>query len=103
ELQEAINRYLQAMIENALRNPEQMRQPPDRNAMRMEMRDLQRMLDRARQMARTGARDAAREMLSQLQDLLENLRNAQPQFGQQPGDGGEGQQMMQGMQDLIQR
>src|SRR5262249_33223637 len=70
QLQEAINRYLQAMVENALRNPQQMR-PADPNSMRIESRDLQRMLDRARQLARTGARDAARELLSQLQDLLE--------------------------------
>lgn len=104
ELQEAINRYLQAMMENALRNPEQMR-PTDPNAMRLSQRDLQQMLDRARQLARTGARDAARDLLSQLQDLLESLKNAQPMVGQQQGGGqqGEGEQMMQGMQDLIQR
>jgi uncharacterized protein (TIGR02302 family) len=60
ELQEAINRYLQAMIENALRNPEQMRQPPDRNAMRMEMRDLQRMLDRGGPVGGPRARAAGR-------------------------------------------
>jgi hypothetical protein len=68
----------------------------------MEMRDLQRMLDRARQLARTGARDAARELLSRLQDMLENLRAGQMMQGQQPG-GSEGQQMMQGLQDMIQR
>lgn len=102
ELQEAINRYLQAMLENMQRNPELMRQPMDRNAMRMEMRDLQKMLDQARQLARTGARDAARELLARLQDMLENLRAGQPMMGQQQG-GGEAQQMMQGLQDLIQR
>ena len=41
-------------------------------------RDLQRMLDRARELARSGARKQAREMLSQLQDMLENLRTARP-------------------------
>jgi uncharacterized protein (TIGR02302 family) len=101
ELQEAINRYLQAMMENAMRNPQQM-QPMDRNAMRLEMRDLQRMLDQARQLARTGARDAARDLLAKLQDMLENLKAGQPMMGQQPG-GSEGQQMMQGLQDLIQK
>ena len=103
ELQEAINRYLQAMLENMQRNPEQMRQPMDRNAMRMEMRDLQKMLDQARQLARTGARDAARDLLAKLQDMLENLRAGQPMMGQQQGGSSEAQQMMQGLQDLIQR
>ena len=41
-------------------------------------RDLQRMLDRARELARSGAQQQAREMLSQLQDMLENLRTARP-------------------------
>lgn len=101
ELQEAINRYLQEMIENAQRNPGKM-QPIDRNAMRLDSRDLQKMLDQARQLARTGARDAARDMLAKLQEMLENLRAGQMQAGQQQG-GGQGQQMMQGLQEMMQR
>jgi len=103
ELQQAIDRYLQAMLENAQRNPNAMQnQPVDRNAMRIERRDLQRMLDQARQLARTGARDAARELLAQLQQMLENLRVGQDMAGQQPG-GSEAQQMLRGLQDLMQR
>ncbi|MFM8991333.1 MAG: DUF4175 family protein, partial [Alphaproteobacteria bacterium] len=69
ELQQAIDRYLQAMIENAMRNPQDPRaqRPMDRNARHIERMDLQRMLDRAREMARTGARDQARDMLQRLQ------------------------------------
>ena len=63
ELQQAIDKMLEAMVEQARRNPGEM-QPMDRNAMRIERRDLQKMLDQARQMARTGAKDAAREMLA---------------------------------------
>lgn len=103
ELQQAIDRYLQSMIEQALRNPGQMQQQrADPNAMRLERRDLQKMLDQARQMARTGARDAARDMLARLQEMLENLRVGQSMAGQQPG-GQEGQQMLRGLQDLMQR
>ncbi len=65
-------------------------------------RDLQRMLDRARELARSGARDEARELLSQLQNMLENLRAARPAQMQQRG-ASQAQQMMRGLQELMQR
>jgi uncharacterized protein (TIGR02302 family) len=108
ELQQAIDRYLQAMIEQALRNPDQaQRQQPNERSQRMERSDLQRLLDQARQLARTGARDAARDLLARLQEMLENLRTMQAnrdgqQGGQQPGDS-QAQEMMRGLQELMQR
>ena len=107
ELQQAIDRYLQAMIEQALRNPDQaQRQQPNERSQRMERSDLQRLLDQARQLARTGARDAARDLLSRLQEMLENLRtqqaNREGQQGGQPGDS-QAQEMMRGLQELMQR
>jgi len=111
ELQQAIDRYLQAMIENAMRNPEQA-QRRDQNSersQRLERQDLQRLLDQARQLARTGARDAARDLLSRLQEMLENLRTMQAQRGEnqqgqqgQPGDSGA-QEMMRSLQEMMQR
>ena len=119
ELQQAIDRYLQAMIENAMRNPQDPRaqRRMDRNAQRIDRNDLQRMLDQARQMARTGARDQARDMLQRLQEMLENLRAGQPMMAQpggegegEDGEGGDGEgegdgagQMMQGLQDMMRR
>jgi uncharacterized protein (TIGR02302 family) len=101
ELQQALDRYLQALAENMARNPDQFKQPIDPSKV-ISSRDLQRMLDRARDLARNGARDQARELLSQLQNLLENLRLAQP--GQMPQQGSnEAQQMMRGMRELMQR
>jgi uncharacterized protein (TIGR02302 family) len=108
ELQQAIDRYLQAMIEQALRNPDQAqrRDPNERNQQRMERSDLQRLLDQARQLARTGAREAARDLLARLQEMLENLRamqaNREGQQGGQPGDS-QAQEMMRGLQELMQR
>lgn len=107
ELQQAIDRYLQAMIEQALRNPDQaQRRDPNERTQRMERNDLQRLLDQARQLARTGARDAARDLLSRLQEMLENLRtmqaNREGQQGGQPGDS-QAQEMMRGLQELMQR
>lgn len=102
QLQQAINRYLQAMMENAQRHPEQLQQM-NPNTQQLSSLDLQKLLDRARELARTGARDAARNLLSQLQDLLENLRAGRPMMGQQQGGGAQGQKMMQALQDLMQR
>ena len=101
ELQQALDRYLQALAENMAQNPEQFQQPIDPSKV-ISSRDLQRMLDRARDLARNGARDQARELLSQLQNMLENLRMARP--GQMPQQGSsEAQQMMRNMRELMQR
>jgi uncharacterized protein (TIGR02302 family) len=101
ELQQALDRYLQALAENLARNPDQAEQPIDPSRI-VTGRDLQHMLDRARELARDGARDQARELLSQLRNMLENLRMAKP--GEMPQRGsGQAQQMMRGMHDLMQR
>ena len=63
---------------------------------------LQRMLDRAREMARGGARDAAKQMLSQLQEMLENLR-AMPYAQQNDPNAQKGQKLMRDLGDLAQQ
>ena len=78
-------------------NQDQNQQPVDPQRM-LSQQDLQRMLDRARELARTGSRDAARDLLSQLQEMLENLRMARP--GQMRS--GQGEAMRQ-MQDMMRR
>ncbi|MBI3506345.1 MAG: TIGR02302 family protein [Proteobacteria bacterium] len=106
ELQQAIDKYLQSLVEQAMRNPDQPRAPPDRNARRMDRNDLQKLLDQARQLARTGAREAAKDLLARLQEMLENLRGAQAnRDGQQRGQPGDGQaqEMMKSLQELMQR
>jgi uncharacterized protein (TIGR02302 family) len=100
ELKQALDRYLQALAQNLARRP-----PPPSDASApsrmVTARDLQRMLDQARQLARAGARDEAKALLSQLQNMLENLRMSGP--GQLPQGSKEAQQMMRGMRDLMQR
>ena len=53
-------------------------------------------------MARGGARDAARQMLSQLQEMLENLR-AQPYAQQNDPAAQQGQQLMRDLNNLAQQ
>ena len=101
ELKQALDRYLQALAANMARHPEQNQQPTDPSQQMLTSRDLEHMLDRAAELAKNGARDQARELLSQLQNMLENLRLARP--GQSPQESSEAQQMMRGMRQLMQR
>lgn len=105
ELQTAMNEFLDAMEEQlrqALERGEPMQQlPPQMQGRMLDRQDLQEMMEQIRRMAETGARDAARQMLSQLQNLMENLRAgtmAQMQQGQNPAG-----EMMQELQELARR
>jgi uncharacterized protein (TIGR02302 family) len=100
ELREALDRYLQALAQELQRRPNDATRPLDPSQV-LTGRDLQRMLDRAGELARSGARDQARELLSQLQSMLENLRAARP--GQMQRGGDQAQQLMRGLQELMQR
>jgi uncharacterized protein (TIGR02302 family) len=101
ELSDSLNRYLQALAENAQNQPDDGR-PVDPSSKVVTSRDLQRMIDRARELAHSGAQQQAREMLSQLQDMLENLRTARPGNSDQSGNS-EAEQTMRGLRDLMQR
>jgi uncharacterized protein (TIGR02302 family) len=96
ELQQAIDHYLQALAENMQQQQGNEDQQPLDPSRMLSAQDLQNMLNRARELARTGSRDAARDMLSQLQEMLENLRLARP--GEMRG--GQGQAMRQ-MQEMM--
>ena len=76
-LQEAMQRYLQALAEQAMQRAREGEQPLpyDPEARTIDSEQLQQMLERARELSRLGARDAARELLRQLQEMLENLRS----------------------------
>jgi len=96
ELRQAIDRYLQALAENAQRRDGD--QTPFDPSKTLSAQDLKSLLDRAHDLARTGNRDRARDLLSQLQDMLENLKSAHSMAMQ-----GHGGQAMRQMQDLMQR
>ncbi len=98
ELQQAIDKYLQALAQQLQNQPNDQNQPPIDPSHMLTRQDLQRMLDRARDPARTGARAQARDLLSQLQEMLENLRMGRA--GQMRS--GQSQAMRQ-MQDMMRR
>lgn len=104
ELKQAIDKYLQAMMEQMrqqLQNGEQQEmQDVDPNRM-VERQDLMDMVDRAREMMKAGAKDAARQLLSQLREMMENLRAGRPQM--MSPEQLAAQEMMRQLQELAER
>ncbi|MBT3372833.1 MAG: TIGR02302 family protein [Rhodospirillaceae bacterium] len=101
QLQKAMEKYLQALAEQARQNDQaQGPQPPDPNARNIDAADLQKMMDRIRELSRLGATDAARDLLRQLQEMLENLegQRAAQQQGNRPGE-----QAMRRLGELLQK
>ena len=101
QLRQAMQEYLQALAEQARRNP-QISDLPDDPMRTLRSLDLERMLDRIEDLARSGARDAARQLLSELQNMLENLRAGRPLFGD-PQQAGEMLEGLEELGDLIRR
>ena len=100
ELQAALDELLDALAAMQMPNLEGVMPNPD--ALTLNRQDLQSMIDRLRDLARSGAKDAAREMLSQLQNLLENLRNGRMAQQQQQQDFSEAMKALNALQELIQ-
>jgi len=101
QLQAALDKYMAALAEH-LERQGLSEMPFDPNARTMNSSDLQKMLQQARELARTGSMEAAKRMLSELNRMLENLRNGafMAQSNQRMN---KARQMMDGMRDLIDR
>lgn len=101
ELRNAMQRFLQAMAEQARRNGNLAQMPEGLGQQQMlSSKDLEEMLRNIENLAKSGARDMAQRMLNELQNMLEQLQMGA--MNQNP----RGQQMMgmvQGLGDIIQR
>ena len=89
ELRQAMNDYLAALAQSG----QQYSEAPPQNAQQLNQSDLDDMLDAIRDLAQSGAANAARQMLSDLENMLNNLRMTQGGQGSgsgqgSPGDGG---------------
>ncbi len=94
ELREAMNKYLQELVQQAQRQPPQ--EGEQQQGQMMSQKDLEEMLKQIEEMAKSGAKDAAQQMLSELRDMLDRLQSGRMAQGQ----GGNGQQMMQMMEQF---
>ena len=103
QLEQAMDRFLSELSEQLMQDlAQQDGELPQMNSadQLVSSEDLQRMIEAARELARSGQTEAVREMLSQLRELLENLR-ANP-FAQQMDDANRrAMQMMQEMERMI--
>lgn len=81
-LTEEVKEALQAFLDQAARNADEMANlPPDPNMEMLERGDLENLLDTIDELSRQGARDQAQQMLSDLQGMLDNLQTgAAPQL-----------------------
>ena len=108
ELQEALQKRLQALTEQARRDPESEAYNPDAHP--LDQRDMQKLTDEMRDAARKGDTDTARDKLAQLEQMMEALKNGRPEHGQMTeqerkrAEGRQkGRQDVTAVQDLIRR
>lgn len=95
ELRTAMNKFLQAMAEQARRNGDFSQMPEGLGEQQMmSSKDLDEMLRDIEKLARSGSREMAQQMLSELQNMLERL-----QMGAM-NQNSRGQQMMETVQGL---
>jgi uncharacterized protein (TIGR02302 family) len=107
-VQEALENYLQALAEEARRNPDSQAFDPD--AHRRDTADMQHLAEQMRQAAREGHLDAARDKFAELEKMLDELKNMRPDGHGMTGHERQraerrqrGQQQMNAVQDLVQR
>ena len=105
ELEEAIARHMQALMEEARRNNSEM--PYDPNAQHLSNQDLDRKAEQAREAAREGRMDEAQQRIAELERMLDKLRNARGEHGRDgervTEDRKKGRQQMGAVQDLVGR
>jgi hypothetical protein len=107
-VEEALQRHLEALAEQARRDPDSQQFDPD--AHQLDARDMQRLAEEARKAAEAGKMDEAQQKLAELDKLLEELQNARPEHGQmterekqRARQRQRGQQQMSALQDMVQR
>ncbi|RIA56324.1 uncharacterized protein (TIGR02302 family) [Dichotomicrobium thermohalophilum] len=90
ELRTALAEFMRELAERAQQQAGQTGEMPPMDPSRMlSAQDLDQMLQDIEDLAKTGSREQAQQMLSQLRNMLENLRAGQP------GQSQQAQQMME--------
>ncbi|MFE0016771.1 TIGR02302 family protein [Mesorhizobium sp. NPDC059054] len=89
------------MREFAQRNPQGKEQPLPDDARVLSENDLKRMMDQIEDLAKSGDRDKAQQLLSELQDMMNNLRTARRQGQNQQNS--EMRQQMDKLGEIMRR
>ncbi len=108
DLQEALQKRLQALTDQVHRDPESNAYDPEAHP--MDQRDMQRLTQEMRDAARDGKNDTARDKLAELEKMMEALKESRPERGQMTERERQraekrqrGQQQMTALQDMIRR
>ncbi len=101
ELRQALSDYLRELRRSLASMPRDQEATPTDPGRMFRAEDLQNMLRQIDQMMRSGARDAAAQMLSQLRQMLENLRNAR--LRPMSPDAQFGNRTLRQLQEMIRR
>lgn len=103
-LRQATENYMQALVQEALRDGETQNMEDTEDQATLSERDIQAMLDEVQRLSEQGRHAEAQQMLQQLADILQNLdvQLAEQQGGEGEGQNGEGgdQQMQESMDQL---
>jgi hypothetical protein len=102
ELEEAIDRHMRAMMQEAERSHEAL--PFDPEAEHLSQDDLNKLAEEARQALRDGRMDEAREKMAELERMLDRLKQARADRGQGNSQQRQkGRRQMGAVQDMVGR
>jgi uncharacterized protein (TIGR02302 family) len=99
-LREATSRYMQALVQQALRNGQRQNMEDTQDQTQISQRDIEAMMQQVQQLSEQGRTAEAQALLQQLSQILANLDVRLSQQPQQGGDGSQQQQMQQDMDRL---
>ena len=103
KLRQALDRYMESMMKEAQKRLADGQQKQDRQkpGKMVTPQDLQKMLDMIDKLSKSGNNEAAEQMLSQLEDILRNLKPGMPQQGQGQNQESPLSQMLDKLSDLM--
>ncbi len=106
ELRDAIQKHMDALAEQARRDDTPM--PSDPKLPQMNARDLDKLAQQLQQSLKEGRTDDAKQQMAELEKLLEALKNARPETGeerdkQRAEKRQRGKEQTDAVQDMIQR
>lgn len=109
EMQEALQKHLEALAEQARRDPANQAFDPEREN-RLDAQDMQRLAEQMRDAAREDKMDEARDRMAELERMLEEMRSARQERGKpterqkaRAEKRQRGERQMNAVQDMVKR
>ena len=107
-VQEALQRHLEALAEQARRDPANQGFDPERN--KLDAQDMKRLAEQMRDAAQQDKMDDARDKLAELERMLDDMKNARQERGKpterqkaRADKRQRGERQMSAVQDMVKR